>query len=339
MECGHDAMRTRTFTPALGVALLAAAVAPIISGNASLVDTGIVIAIYALIALSVGVTYGMTGLLSVAQASLAAVGAYVTAILTATYGWSAWATAPLAVVLPAAFAYPFARVVTRLSPLALALATLMFGYAFDIAVREGGNLTGGYIGLSGIPSVPGFASPIAFYALAWVVVVVAVTAYALIGQSHIGSALRTIRNDALRASADGIDVPHLRSVSMAIGGAMAGAAGWLYAHHLTYLGPDSLSPALSLSALLMAVVGGVRSYIGPILGAVLLTLVYKFIPGQEVVGIFYGGALVLCLLVAPEGLIGLARSGWRRAGSKRLKGAANLVKKVSQPVVAGGDRP
>jgi branched-chain amino acid transport system permease protein len=230
-------------------------------------------------------------------------------------------------------------VVTRLSPLALAIATLMFGYAFDIAVREGGDFTGGYIGLSGIPTVPGFDSPIAFYALAWALVVIAVAAYALIGQSHIGSALRTIRNDALRASADGIDVPHMRSVAMAIGGAMAGAAGWLYAHHLTYLGPDSLSPALSLSALLMAVVGGVRSYIGPILGAVLLTLVYKFIPGQEVVGIFYGGALVICLLVAPEGLMGVVGKAWRRLPGKRPAGSAKLVKKMPQTAVAAGDRP
>jgi branched-chain amino acid transport system permease protein len=336
-------MKTWTLTPALGVALLVAAVAPTISGSASALDTGIVIAIYSLIALSVGVTYGMTGLLSVAQASLSAVGAYVTSILTISYDWSPWLTAPLAILLPAAFAYPFARVVTRLSPLALAIATLMFGYAFDIAVREGGNVTGGYIGLSGIPTIPGFESAMAFYALAWTLVVLAVAAYALIGQSHIGSALRTIRNDALRASADGIDVAHLRSVSMAIGGAMAGAAGWLYAHHLTYVGPESLSPALSLSALLMAVVGGVRSYIGPILGAVLLTLVYKFIPGQEVVGIFYGGALVLCLLVAPEGLMGLVGRAWRRVPRQRERvETAESIEKMPQPqaraAVAGGDR-
>jgi branched-chain amino acid transport system permease protein len=331
------AMKTRTLAPAIGLALLVAAVAPTIAGNASMTDTGIVIAIYALIALSVGVTYGMTGLLSVAQASLAAVGAYVTAILTANFGWSPWLTAPLAIALPAAFAYPFARVVTRLSPLALAIATLMFGYAFDIAVREGGDLTGGYIGISGIPQVPGFERPLAYYALAWALVVLGVAAYAVIRHSHIGAALRTIRNDALRASADGIDVPHLRSVSMAIGGVLAGAAGWLYAHHLTYLGPDSLSPALSLSALLMAVVGGVRSVLGPILGAALLTLVYKFIPGQEVVGIFYGGALVICLLVAPEGLMGLWARLWDR-GRRATGGMGKGGKPVPVPLVAGGDR-
>lgn len=332
-------MKTQTIAPALGLALLAAAVAPMLAGNASMTDTAIVIAIYALIALSVGVTYGMTGLLSVAQASLAAIGAYLTAVLTSKFGWSPWLTAPLAIALPAAFAYPFARVVTRLSPLALAIATLMFGYGFDIAVREGGDLTGGYIGLSGIPQVPGFDAPLAYYGLAWGILVVAVAVYSLISGSYVGAALRTIRNDALRASADGIDVPHLRSISMAIGGMFAGAAGWLYAHHLTYLGPDSLSPALSLSALLMAVVGGVRSVVGPILGAVLLTLVYKFIPGQEVVGIFYGGALVICLLVAPEGLMGLWSRLWDRGrrARRRLEQTAKEVK-VPQALAAGGDR-
>ncbi|MDM0014917.1 branched-chain amino acid ABC transporter permease [Variovorax sp. J22P168] len=331
-----------TLAPALGLALLVGAIAPMIAGSPTLVDTAIVIAIYGLIALSVGVTYGMTGLLSVAQASLAAVGAYVTAILSANFGWSPWLTAPLAILAPAAFAYPFARVVTRLSPLALAIATLMFGYAFDIAVREGGDLTGGYIGLSGIPTAPGVESPIAYYALAWGVVIVAVAGYTIIRQSHIGAALRTIRSDALRASADGIDVPHLRSVSMAIGGALAGAAGWLYAHHLTYLGPESLGPALSLSAILMAVVGGVRSVTGPLLGAALLTLVHKFIPGQEVLGIFYGSAMIICLLIAPEGLTGLLSRGWRRARHRSTPVAATSERQeinLPQHAAAAGDRP
>lgn len=326
-------MKSHGLAPALMVALLVAAATPMLVGNASMTDTAIIIAIYALIALSVGVTYGMTGLLSIAQASLAAVGAYITAILTSKFGWSPWTTAPLAIIVPAAFAYPFARLVTRLSPLALAIATLMFGYAFDIAVREAGDVTGGYIGLSGIPPVPHFESPIAYYALAWGILVLAVAAYAVISRSHIGAALRTIRNDALRAAADGIDVAHMRSVSMAIGGAVAGAAGWLYAHHLSYVGPDSLGPALSLSALLMAVIGGVRSVVGPVVGALLLTMVFKFIPGQEVVGIFYGGALVICLLVAPEGLMGLLSRSL-----VRVRGLSKAPKRVASAMATQGEQ-
>lgn len=300
-------MSRRPLLPAATVAVAAAAIVPFLRGNPAMNDTSIVIAIYALIALSVGVTYGLAGLLSVAQASFAAVGAYVTAILTVKLGWSPWATAGLAVIAPALLAYPLARVVTRLSPLALAIATLMFGYTFDIAVREGGDITGGYIGLSGIPEVPGTGGYAAYHGLAWAVVAIVLAGYGMLKESHFGSALRTIRHDALRAEADGVNVAHLRSLAMSISAAIAGAGGWLYAHHLSYLGPESLNPALSLSAILMAVIGGAHTLLGPVVGAALLTLIFHFIPGQEVVGIFYGSALIICLLIAPRGLMGHGR--------------------------------
>jgi len=328
-------MRTRSLLTL--VAAPVAAVAPFVSGAATIGDTGTVIAIYALIALSVGVTYGMSGLLSVAQASFAAIGAYITAILTSAYDWSPWLTLPLASLLPAAFAYPFARAVTRLSPLALAVATLMFGYIFDIAVREAGSVTGGYIGLSGIPPLPGFESNLAYYLLSWGFVLLAMALYASMRASHIGTALRTIRADELRAAADGVDVAHLRRLAMSVGAAFAGVAGWLYAHHLSYVGPDSLNPMLSLSALLMAVVGGARNILGPVLGAVLLTLMLKVVPAQESLGMFYGGALILCLLVAPEGIAGLAEqlARWRR---KRGTEEPSLAPAVGKAPVNGGAR-
>jgi branched-chain amino acid transport system permease protein len=290
----------------IAIAVLALGAMPFAKSSATVADITIIVAIYALIALSVGVTYGMCGLLSVAQASLAAIGAYLSAILTNSQGWSPWATLPIAILVPACFAYPFARIVTRLSPLALAIATLMFGYLLDGLLREGGSLTGGYIGLSGIPQIPGAKTPQMYHLISWGLVIVGLIFYARLRASHIGLILRTIRSDSLRAAADGVDVAHFRSLAMSFGAALAGTAGWLYAHDLSYIGPDSLGPSLSLSALLMAVVGGVRSLGGPVLGAALLTLILHFMPGQESLGIFYGAVLILCLLVAPEGLSGLA---------------------------------
>jgi branched-chain amino acid transport system permease protein len=100
-------------------------------------------------------------------------------------------------------------------------------------------------------------------------------------------------------------VEHARSVALSLGAAIAGMAGWLYAHHITYIGPDSLGPSTSLSVLLMAVVGGAQTILGPVVGAAALTLVYKFLPSQETVGLFYGTILILCLLAAPKGLLGM----------------------------------
>lgn len=304
--------------PALVLAAIIAALTPLIASSPSLLDTSVVIAIYSLLALSVGITYGAAGILSVAQASLAALGAYVTAILSIRFGVSPWLCGLIAIGAPVLFAYPFARLVTRLSPLALAIATLMFGYGFDIALREGGDLTGGYIGLSGVPSIPMVDTAIMLHILAWFVVALTVLGYKNLLDSQYGAALRTIRHDALRAAADGVSVDHMRSVAFSLGAAVAGAAGWLYAHHITYIGPDSLGPAMSLSVLLMAVVGGVRSVLGPIVGAAGLTLIFKLIPSQETVGMFYGTALILCLLIAPNGIMGI-RWFAQRAGSAARK--------------------
>jgi len=115
--------------------------------------------------------------------------------------------------------------------------------------------------------------------------------------------MRTIKIDSLRAMADGINVPHMRSVALSIAAGLAGLAGWLYAHYIAYLAPDSLDPNLSISVLLMAIAGGAATVLGPIIGAAVLTVVSSLLPGGEATGMLYGGVLLLVLLLAPKGLL------------------------------------
>lgn len=298
-------MNVRGLKPALLLAIMVGAAAFFIGDDSYWLDTSILIAIYSLMGLSVGVLFGLTGILSVAQASFAAIGAYATAILSLRYGFHPLLSMVAAVALPALFAYPFARLVTRMSPLALALATLLFSHMLDIALREGGDFTGGYIGLSGIPSLPWIASHEAMNLFAWALVAVVVFLYGNLCASSYGSSLRTIKTDALRATADGINVPHMRSMAMSLAAGMAGLGGWLYAHYISYLGPESLDSSVSISILLMAMVGGVGTVLGPVIGAAVLTIVAMLIPGAEATGMFYGGVLLFILLVAPKGLLHL----------------------------------
>lgn len=285
--------------------LLAVVIAFIaIRSNPTRLDTAIVIAIYSMLALSVGLSYGQVGILSVAQAAFASIGAYATAILTTRYQVPFAAGLLAAIILPAIVAYPLARIVTRLNPLALAITTLVFGQALDIVLRQGGDFTGGYIGLSGIPPLPFASSAANFYFVAWGAVIVVVFLYENLKETSFGRALVTIRSDPLRAVADGVDVAHLRSLMLALSASVAGAGGLLYAHYISYLGPDSLGPSVSLSILLMAVVGGVQTILGPIAGATLLTVIYSFLPSAELQGMFYGGALILALIIAPTGILG-----------------------------------
>lgn len=307
--------------PALVCAIGIAVAVVLIGVDLVWLNVSTLIAIFALIALSVGVTYGQVGILSVAQGTFAALGAYTTAILTIRYGWSPYLSLPAAILLPALCAYPLAFQVVRLSPLALAIATLLFGKIVDVALRSGGDFTGGYIGMSGIPSLPGLDSPWSFHLVAWVGVAVVVLLYTNLVSGGFGRAVHTIRHDTLRAQADGISIRQVQSQMFSLGAAIAGLAGWVYAHYTTYISPESLGLHVSISALLMAVVGGSRFVLGPVVGAILLTLILKYVPGQEVQGMFYGGALALVLLIAPGGVVGILAGLAGRFAAPKLRGA------------------
>lgn len=329
--------------PALSIAAAVLVVSLFIRDSYLWLDTSTIIAIYSLLALSVGICYGFAGILSVAQASFAALGAYATAITTLRYGVSPYISVFLSVLLPAVIAYPVARAVNRLSPLALAIATLFFGQLVDLAIRHGGDFTGNYIGLSAIPPLPLLGSPLALHLTGWALVCLVVVLYSNLVDSAWGRAMVTLRYDSLRATADGVDVPWMRSVALSIAAAIAGLAGWLYAHHSTYLSPDSLTTAQSLSALLMAVVGGAQYVLGPVVGAVVLTLLLRFLPGQELIGMFYGGVLILVLVAMPGGLLGALDQFWRRVTKPRAPAAkaptspapANAAAPVAAPAPSG----
>lgn len=285
------------------------------------VDTGVVIGIHALIALSVGLCYGQAGLLSLAQAPLAAVGAYATGIVSIKFGWHPAAGLLVALTLPGLLGYLLARLVIRLEPLAVALATLALGTIVEIVLRNWDSVTGGYLGLSGIPAIKEVGSPFAYLLLTWGVVCVAVFVYENLMRSRFGRALNTVRHDRARAFADGVPVTHVMSSAFALSAVFAGASGWLYAHYLTYLGPGDLGTHLSISVVLMAVIGGVGYILGPVVGAIVLGILMRLLPAQEWQGLFYGGVLILILLVAKDGLLGLVgpRIGalWRRRAARR----------------------
>jgi branched-chain amino acid transport system permease protein len=284
---------------------VAGVVCAIVPMKAVWLDTSVLTGILSLISLSAGLSYGQAGILSMAQGSFAALGAYATAISSTRFGLPPYVGLALALALPALLAWAIARLVTRMVPLATALATLALGTLIEIVARSWDSLTGGYVGISGVPPIRSLENPAAFNLLVWGFVCVAVLLYENLMHSAYGRALNTIRHDRTRAIADGVAVAPLLSAMLALSAAMAGAAGWLYIHYITYLSPQSLDTQTSISALLMAVIGGADYILGPVLGTLLLDMLAKLLPAQEAQGLFYGGALILILLVARDGLLGL----------------------------------
>jgi branched-chain amino acid transport system permease protein len=313
------------------VLVLAAVAAVLMGAEAAWLSTSTLIAIYSLLALSVGLTYGQAGILSVAQGAFASIGAYATGILTARYGVSPFLALPVAVLLPAIIALPVARLVSPLSPLVLAIATLMFATIVEILLRGGGELTGGFLGLSGIPPLFMAQTPVTFNLIAWLAVAVVVFLYTNLMNSAWGRAINTVRHDAVRAVADGTNVARIQSLVFSLGAGIAGLAGWLYAHQLSFISPDLFGIPVSINAILMAVVGGAGVVLGPILGAVTLSLFYEFLPGQEALGMFYGAALILTLVIAPSGLLGFVRRRRSSKRNRRPKSASALVSLKASP--------
>ena len=298
------------------------------------VDTAVIIGIQSLIALSVGLSFGQAGLLSLAQAPFAAIGAYATGIVTVRLGWSPFAGLALAIVLPAMLGYVLARLVIRLEPLAVALATLALAAILEVWIRNWDAVTGGYMGLTGVPPLDWAIDPRQYLWLVLFAICVVIYVYENLLSSRFGRALNTIRHDRARAMADGVPVVALSSAAFGLSAAFAGVAGWLYAHYVSYVGPGDLGTHLSISVVLMAVIGGASYVLGPLVGAIVLGVLMRLLPAQELQGLFYGFTLIVILLVARDGILGLAAPWMARCKSLWSRDDAAPASPPAQPAEA-----
>lgn len=268
-------------------------------------DSAVILGVYALLGLSVGLSYGQAGILTMSQGAFAAIGGYAAAILTTRFGWPPFSDLFAALMLPAVLAFGVARLLSRLSPMATALATLALGSVIEILIRNAETLTGGYVGIAGIPSAGPINTPARYACMVWVMIVVVVFLYENLMRSPSGRALNVLRFDQARARADGVQVSSLASAGFAASAAIAGAAGWLYAHYISFLSPESLDTHSSISALLMAVTGGAGYVLGPVAGTLVFDSLTHLLPAAELQGVFYGTVLIVVLLLAPSGLLGV----------------------------------
>jgi branched-chain amino acid transport system permease protein len=230
--------------------------------------------IYALLALGVNLTWGMAGMVNLGLAGFFAVGAYATAMLT-----KAGVAIPLGIAAGAATAAVtgagVALITARLRADYLAIVTLGFSESVRIAAANEIWLTNGSDGIAGIPGPwRGILTPQQFNLvfLGIVLMVLAATFMVLyrLGNSPFGRVLRAIRDDEDVAAVAGKHVLMFKVKAFAVGAAVLGIAGALYAHETSYVAPDIFAPLLTLNIILALVAGGVGNNAGAILGAVLI---------------------------------------------------------------------
>jgi len=269
--------------------------------------------IFSILAASLNLVAGTAGLVSLGHAAFYAVGAYAAGLLATRTGLGLEATLPASALAGGVAAGLVALPAIRLVRVFFTVATLSAGEIIGFVLTNWDGLTNGPMGVRGIPRFRLFSldlgSRLATYYVIAAVTTAAVYAVHRLTCSFYGNALRTLREDDQSAAAMGLDVHLLKVGVFAIGGALAGMAGCLFAHSVGFISPDMFGLNESILMLTMVVVGGLGSWPGAVVGAGALILLPEL--GRSA-GHFrmvaVGLVLFLSIVLMPRGLLSEART-------------------------------
>ena len=271
------------------------------------------IGLYTILALSLNLILGQTGLFNMGHATFYGIGAYTTAILNTAYDIPVLATIPIAGALAAIFALLIALPIIRLRGDYLLVVTIGIVEIFRIALTNDiFGLTGGANGIYGIarPEIFGMriVNPEHFFYLIWVCVALAVVFFYLLEHSRIGRALNYIKHDELAASGCGINVPFYKLQAFVLGAFWAGMVGTLYATNKKFISPDTFSFSESVLLFAIVILGGAGSIPGVILGAfIVIGLPELFRDFADARMLIFGGAMVVMMIFRPQGFLATRR--------------------------------
>ena len=272
--------------------------------------------IYSILALSLNLIIGFTGLPAFGHAAFSCVGAYVSALLALNFGISPWIGLLIGAVFASLLGLLIGYPSIRLKGDYLALTTLGFGVIVYSIAKNWVSLTRGPMGLPGIPSFSllGFSlEPIwAYLILVLFFLLITIIVIQRIVHSPFGRILRSIREDELASEALGKNTTKYKLLVFVIGAFFAGIAGSLYAHYITFIDPSSFTVMESLTILLMVIFGGMGNITGSVIGATILVVFLELLrflglpssvaaPLRQMI---YGLLLVILMLKRPQGLMG-----------------------------------
>jgi branched-chain amino acid transport system permease protein len=257
-----------------------------------------------------------SGQFSLAHAGMVSIGAYASPLLVMKQGFSFWVTFPIAgatsMIIACLIGYPFAR----LKGIYFTMVTLFLTEFIKLIAEQWRGLTGGVYGITGIPRpnaiiIPellnvSFSSKVDFYYLALIMVIVTLLILYAIESSRIGMTFLSIQQSDLLAESVGVNSTGFRVLAFSIGCFFAGLDGAFYSHYLSAIAPGSFGFLLSIYAFIYMVVGGRRKFSGPIIGAIILTLIPELSRGfKEYEPFVFAGILLLVILLLREGVVSL----------------------------------
>ena len=349
------------------VVLLVAAVVPQVAATGTVNRMSEVLWV-AVAALGLSLLTGFNGQISLGHGAFLGLGAYLTMILTVDYGVPYAIAGLVAVIVAFLVGVAVGLPALRITGVYLALVTLGLATLFPQIVVRFGTITGGPVGRQLLPR-PGygdselldrvgqrkFLGQAGFRAPGWsgladdqwrfyVFLAIAVVAFLLVRnltRSRVGRGLVAIRDNETAAEVAGVRVDRYKVVTFGISAALAAIGGWMFAVLNNQVSPTSFTIALSITLLVAAVLGGAASIVGPLIGAAIVVAIREAVPAdsQRFSQVAFGAVLIIVMLVAPGGVVGLYRSIESRV-RRRGVGAAAAAAADGRPVgsVAAGDQ-
>lgn len=261
------------------------------------------------------------GQLTMAHAAFIGLGALTSALLVTRLGWNFWYSLPLAGMVPAIIAVGLGRITIRLRGIYFAIATFAFTLVIALVLKSWPSV----FAARNIPPpnpIGGweFSSAASYYYLALVLVVVTLLVMYRLDRSRFGLTLRCIQGGDVLSASVGINIIGYQIAAFAIGSFFAGIGGAFHVHWLRLVDGGMFSFTALLYIILYAVVGGTRSFMGPVYGCVLFIgfpVFLKYIPNYDpkIEPLIFGSILLLTIRFMPEGI-----SGFIQRVSKKIKG-------------------
>ncbi|MBS0549791.1 MAG: branched-chain amino acid ABC transporter permease [Proteobacteria bacterium] len=267
---------------------------------------------YVILAASWNLLAGYTGQFSLAHHAFAAVGAYTSGLLGYHWGISFWIGIPAGVLLSAAMGFVLGRLVLKMRAIYLAIATWAFAETVHVYLTADYQFTRGELGLS-VKPLFGSVDPLKYYFLFLGLTVVLLIGMRALIDSPLGYFMRAIKDDELRAKSLGIDTTKVKVAIFSLSSAIAGLAGGFYAHYTVLLSPQMIDFSEMAKIVIMVVIGGFGTFLGPIIGAAPVQVVMTYLQswGEWNLAVF---ALIVIVLMrfSMEGIAAVFTPLWRR---------------------------
>lgn len=283
-------------------------IVPLRAGNEYELRLFMLFLIYGVIAVGLNVLVGLTGLVSLGQAGLFALGAYTAAILSIRLHFDIVACSISAAVVTGIFGVLLAYPSVRVRGVYLAVVTIAFGIIVENVAIEWQSLTGGTTGLTSIPrpNVFGFRlTGFAFYGILAGTLFIFTLLIHNLRLSRYGRAMLAVAQSETASRSLGINPTGIRTLAFVVSSVTAGVAGTFYAFLNSYISPDIFTFSDSVRFLLMVILGGAGSTFGAVIGAFILTYLPEYLQQFAIWQRFaYGALLLIVMFVLPRGILG-----------------------------------